>query len=119
MFDGSVFLRKWDSGSLSVKRVVIAQLLGPTTLESFSEVIGRGVWIILRTVRQKDQIRCGVVEAGGVHEFLNKMDDDVCRFNAQTSNEICWTRGFEFIYSWTCLFGMDGTESQSLTLVSK
>lgn len=73
MFDGGVFLRKRDSGgSLSVRRVVVARPLGSTTLESFSEVIGRGVRIILRTERQRDQIRCGVAEAGGVHEFLNK-----------------------------------------------
>ena len=79
--DGGVFLRRWDlGGSLSVVRVLIARLLGFTTLESFSEVIGWGVLIILRTGRQRDQFRGSVVEAGGVHEFLNKVDDDVCGF---------------------------------------
>jgi hypothetical protein len=57
MTDGGVFLGKWDSGgSLKVRRVLTARLLGFTTLESFSEVIGRGVRIILRTERQRRSI---------------------------------------------------------------
>jgi hypothetical protein len=93
MFDGGAFLRKWGSGgSLSVRRMVIARPLSSTTPESFSEVIGRGVRTILWTERQRDQIRCGV-EADGVHKFLNKVDDDVCGFKAQRTNEIRYTGG--------------------------
>jgi len=43
-------------GSLNVRRVLTARLFGSTTLESFSEVIGRGVPIILRTERQRRSI---------------------------------------------------------------
>ena len=56
MIDGGVFLGKWDSGGNLNGRVLTARLLGSTTLESFSEVIGRGVRIRLRTERQRGSV---------------------------------------------------------------
>jgi hypothetical protein len=56
MIDGGVFLGKWDSGGNLNGRVLTARLLDSTTLESFSEVIGRGVRIILRTERQRGSV---------------------------------------------------------------
>jgi hypothetical protein len=71
--DGGVFLGKWDSGgSLNVRRVLTARLLGSTTLKSFSKVIGRGDRIILRTEHQGGQFGDAVVVEGGVHEFLEQ-----------------------------------------------